>query len=189
VRLWLAAAFPLMVVGPAHGASGPFISLANTDFIVLISFLLFVAAIFYFKAPQFAAKLIDGRIDIIRRRMDEALDIKHEAQRKLNDMDSLKMQAASDAEDIRQQAIAEASRAKAEAERNLRELALHRMDDARERIAAAEAEAIAHIRNQAIDVAVEVAAGVIAKSLDDREGRESTARSIAAIDRHFDRQA
>ena len=189
MKFWLAAALPIAIVGPAHGASGPFFSLANTDFIVSISFLLFVAAIFYFKAPGFAAKLIDARIDIIRRRMDEALDIKHEAQRRLAEMDSMKSQAVVDAENIRQQAIAEAARAKEEAEQSLRELAVHRMDDARERIAASEAEAIARIRNQAIEVAVDIAAEVIAKSLDERASGAATAKSIAAIDLHFEQKS
>ena len=38
--------------GPLFAASGPF-SLKNTDFVVLLSFLLFIAIIFYFKVPRF----------------------------------------------------------------------------------------------------------------------------------------
>ncbi|HAL75047.1 MAG TPA: ATP F0F1 synthase subunit B, partial [Rhodobacteraceae bacterium] len=36
---------------PAWAASGPFVSLKNTNFIVLLSFILFIAVLIYLKVP------------------------------------------------------------------------------------------------------------------------------------------
>ena len=68
--IWRSFALFAAAAVPAQAASGPFFSLSNTDFIVTISFLIFVGAIIYFKAPQFAAKLLDGQIDAIRKQIE-----------------------------------------------------------------------------------------------------------------------
>ncbi len=185
MRLYLAALVTLLGTSPVHAASGPFFSLGNTDFIVTVSFLLFVASVIYFKAPGFVAKLIDGRIDVIRRRIDEAIDIRNEAQSRLSQSEEHRAKALVDAEQIRQRAVAEAIRAREDSEQALRDLAVRRMDDARERIAVAEAEAIERIRNESIEVAVDVAAEVIASSMDRDDRRAATASSIAAIDQNL----
>ena len=41
----------MLGAGPAAAASGPFFSLRNTDFIVLIAFLCFVGVLVWFKVP------------------------------------------------------------------------------------------------------------------------------------------
>ncbi|HMQ17954.1 MAG TPA: hypothetical protein PKC77_02265 [Sphingopyxis sp.] len=61
----LAAALTL-AASPAFAASGPFFSLKNTDFIVLISFLLFIGVLVYFKVPGLLAALLDKRAAQIR---------------------------------------------------------------------------------------------------------------------------
>ncbi|MEM1064798.1 MAG: ATP F0F1 synthase subunit B, partial [Pseudomonadota bacterium] len=51
---------PLVALAtPALAADKPFFSLANTDFIVLISFLLFIGVLVYFGVP----KLLTGALD------------------------------------------------------------------------------------------------------------------------------
>ena len=39
------------IANPVLAASGPFISLSNTNFVVLLAFLLFVGLIIYLKVP------------------------------------------------------------------------------------------------------------------------------------------
>ena len=52
MRLTLTAALATVAASPAFAASGPFFSLGNTDFVVLLAFLLFIAVLFYFKVSN-----------------------------------------------------------------------------------------------------------------------------------------
>ena len=65
---------------PAFAASGPFFSLHNTNFVVLIAFLVFVGVLFYFKVPGMIGGLLDKRADEIKSELDEARALREEAQ-------------------------------------------------------------------------------------------------------------
>jgi hypothetical protein len=56
---------------PAWAASGPFVSLKNTNFIVLLSFILFIAVLIYLKVPAMMGKLLDQRAEGIQADLDE----------------------------------------------------------------------------------------------------------------------
>ena len=68
------------ISGPLFAASGPFFSLKNTDFVVLLSFLLFLAILFYFKVPRLLGGMLDKRSDGIQSDIDEARSLRDEAQ-------------------------------------------------------------------------------------------------------------
>jgi len=65
---------------PALAASGPFFSLANTNFVVLLAFLLFVGFLIYVKVPALLGKKLDERADNIKAELDEARALREEAQ-------------------------------------------------------------------------------------------------------------
>ena len=65
---------------PAWAASGPFVSLKNTNFIVLLAFLLFIAALIYLKVPAMIGKLLDQRAEGIQADLDQARLLREEAQ-------------------------------------------------------------------------------------------------------------
>ena len=67
----LAVLFTL-IGSPALAASGPFFSLNNTDFVVAISFLVFIGVLVYFKVPGILMGLLDQRAEQIRTELDEA---------------------------------------------------------------------------------------------------------------------
>ena len=52
-----------VMASPALAADGPFISLRNTNFIVLLSFLLFIAVLLKYKVPSILTGLLDKRAD------------------------------------------------------------------------------------------------------------------------------
>ena len=61
-RLMLTASLALMAA-PFHAAGKdvPFFSLKNTDFIVLISFIIFLGILAYFKIPDLLTGMLDKR--------------------------------------------------------------------------------------------------------------------------------
>jgi len=51
----------VLLATPALAASGPFVSLSNTNFVVLIAFLLFVGLLIYLKVPGKLSGMLDER--------------------------------------------------------------------------------------------------------------------------------
>jgi len=77
---YLATLTALFAASPALAASGPFFSLGNTDFVVLLGFLLFIGVLFYFKVPSLIGAQLDKRADGIKSELDEARALREEAQ-------------------------------------------------------------------------------------------------------------
>ena len=63
-------AFGVMLALPAQAASGPFFSLGNTNFIVVISFLIFIGILLYAKVPGMLTGMLDKRAAQIRADLD-----------------------------------------------------------------------------------------------------------------------
>ena len=75
----------VLAASPALAASknpfsAEFYKLSNTDFIVAISFLLFLGVLFYFKVPAMIGGLLDKRAEGIKSELDEARALREEAQ-------------------------------------------------------------------------------------------------------------
>ena len=69
-----------VLASPAVAATGPFVSLRNTDFVVLLGFLLFVGILLYFRVPSRIGKMLDTRAEGIRADLAEARRLRDEAQ-------------------------------------------------------------------------------------------------------------
>ena len=65
---------------PVFAASGPFISLNNTNFVVLLAFLLFIGLLVYLKVPGTISGMLDERAKGIQSELDEARSLREEAQ-------------------------------------------------------------------------------------------------------------
>jgi F-type H+-transporting ATPase subunit b len=155
----------LTVASPAFAASGPFVSLKNTNFIVLLAFILFIGVLFYFKVPKLVIDLLDKRADTIRSELSEARTLREEAQSVLATFERRQ-------KEVQQQAarIVEAARKDAEVEAAAARQALlatveRRLAAAQEQIASAQASAERDVRDQAIKVAVAAAQHVIAAQM------------------------
>ena len=70
----------LLSAGPAFAAKGPFFSLYNTNFVVLIAFILFLGVLIYYKVPGMLAGALDKRAAGIRNDLEEAKALREEAQ-------------------------------------------------------------------------------------------------------------
>ncbi|MEM7521507.1 MAG: ATP F0F1 synthase subunit B, partial [Pseudomonadota bacterium] len=61
MRTTLIALLSLGVATPALAADGPFFSLGNTDFVVLLGLIVFLAILAYFKVPGLIGGMLDKR--------------------------------------------------------------------------------------------------------------------------------
>ncbi|MHA3976124.1 F0F1 ATP synthase subunit B family protein [Halovulum sp. GXIMD14794] len=148
------------------GATGPFFSLNNTDFVVLLGFLLFVAVLLWFKVPGKLTSALDARAATIRKELDDARALREEAQQVLAEFEKRKKEVATQAAGIVSSAKTEAEAAAKEARKDLEASIERRLKAATEQIASAEEAAVREVRERAVNVATAAAAQVIAQKMD-----------------------
>ncbi|NRB01892.1 MAG: F0F1 ATP synthase subunit B [Rhodobacteraceae bacterium] len=158
------AAFALTTT-PAFAAKGPFFSLANTDFIVLISFLIFIGVLVYFKVPGMIGGMLSARADGIQAELNEARALREEAQKLLAEYERKQKEIQGHAEKIVAQAKADAEAAAETAKADLENTVTRRIAAAEDQIASAQASVVKEVRDEAARVAISVARDVIAKQL------------------------
>ncbi len=158
------------------GATGPFFSLNNTDFVVLLDFLLFIAILLWFKVPGRLTSALDNRAATIRKELDDARALREEAQQVLAEFEKRKKEVATQAAGIVSAAKTEAEAAVQEAHKDLEASIERRLQAATEQIASAEEAAVREIRDRAVNVATAAAAKVIADKMD-------PARADALVDK------
>lgn len=161
----LSGAAMSFVASPALAASGPFISLNNTDFVVLIAFLLFIGVLLYLKVPGLVAGILDNRSAEISKELDEARSLREEAQAILASYERKQREVAEHAEQIVAHAKVEAAAAAEQAKSDLKDSIARRLQSADAQIASAEQAAVKEVRDTAISVAIAAAREVIAKSM------------------------
>lgn len=152
---------------PALAAGGAFFSLANTDFVVLLAFLIFVGFLVYMKVPGLVGGKLDERARRIRAELDEARRLREEAQALLAQFERQQRDVRAQADRIVKQAKDEAEQAAVEAREDIKASIARRLQAAEDQIASAEARAIRDVRNQAILVATAAARDVIARQMTD----------------------
>lgn len=166
---------------PAMAASGPFWSLFNTNFVVLISFILFVLVLLFFKVPSLLTAQLDARADTIRGELEEARKLREEAQELRASFERKKAEVQEQAERIVEKAKADAQLAAEQAKVDLEASIARRMRAAEDQIASAEAGAVREVRDQAIAVAVEAARGLIGENLAKADANALIDESIDSV--------
>lgn len=177
----LATIFALLAAGPVMASSGPFFSLGNTNFIVTISFLLFVALLIKLKVPGLLAGMLDKRADDIKSELDEARQLREEAQTLLASYERKQKEVQAQADRIIDTAKAEAQAAAEQAKLDLKESITRRLAAAVDQIASAEASAVREVRDQAVSVAIAAANDVIAKQMTAANGNKLIDDAIADV--------
>lgn len=155
----------LGAAGPAFAAEGAFVSLSNTDFVVLLAFLLFIGVLAYYKVPGLLAGKLDERAERIRSELQEAREIRQEAQELLESFKQKQKDVQAQADRIVAHAKEEAEQSAEEAKADIQRSIERRMQAAEDQLASAEARAVRDIRDQAVSVAVAAARQVIAKQM------------------------
>ena len=138
-----------LAASPALAAPGaPFLSLWNSDFVVLIAFLVFVGTLVYLGVPRIINNLLDKLADTIRSELDEAKALREEAQTVLASYERKQKEVAEQSERIVEHAKEEARLAGEQAKADLQASMARRMAGAEEQIASAQAKAVKAVRDQ-----------------------------------------
>ena len=148
--------------------------LYSAEFWVGVSFLIFLGILVYAKVPGMLAKTLDDRAEAIRKELDGARRLREEAQDLLADYQRKQREAEGEAQQIIEGARREAAALKAEGERSMQESLARRTRLAEEKIARAEAQAIAEVRSSAVDSAIAAAE----KILKSKAAAASTANNL-----------
>ncbi|WP_170419066.1 F0F1 ATP synthase subunit B [Ruegeria atlantica] len=181
MRNTLALILTVGAASPAFAASGPFFSLGNTDFVVLLGFIVFIAVLFYFKVPGMIGGALDNRAEGIKSELDEARALHEEARSLLASYERKQREVQAQADAIvaaaKDDAILAAEQAKADLEQSI----ARRLAAAQDQIASAEASAVKEVRDQAITVAVSAANAVLAKQMTAAQANKLIDASIADV--------
>jgi F-type H+-transporting ATPase subunit b len=175
----------LLTTSPAYAATGPFISLGNTDFVVLIAFLMFVGVLVYMKVPGKITGMLDARAAAIKADLEEAKALREEARALLSSYEKKQKEVQEQSERIVSQAKAEAEAVAVQAKEDLKESIARRLIAAQEQISSAEAQALRSVREQAISLAIAAAGDVLAKQMTKKRASASIDAAIAQVDAKF----
>ncbi len=130
---------------------------------VALSMFVVIAIMLWKKVPAMIGRMLDARIEVIRKQIDEAARLRADAEAQLSEAQARNAASARDAEDIVAHARREAEAMRVKAEADTAELIARRARMAEDKIAAAERAAIAEVRAWAVDTAAKAAAAIIAE--------------------------
>jgi F-type H+-transporting ATPase subunit b len=148
---------------------------------VAIAFLIFVAVLGYLKVHKKLVQGIDDRRDRIKAELDEARRLKEEAEALLAGYQRKQQEVEREAEAIVASAKREAERLAAETEAKLQEFIARHTKMAQERIAHAEAQAVADVRSAAAEAAVAAAGAILGRKVKDKVADDLLSDGIASL--------
>ena len=137
----------------------------DAAFWATIALFVFIGVIVYLKVPGMITKALDNRIKSIESELAEAERLRLEAKFLLEEYESKRQAAATEAESIVAAAREEAFRMTAEAKTSLEALIARRTKAVEDKIAQAESQAVAEVRSRSADVAVEAARVLLTKQM------------------------
>ena len=153
----------------------------TAEFFVAVAFVVFMGILAYVGAHKFILDALDKRAAGIRAELDEARRLKEEAQAVLAEYERKKGEAEREAADIIASAKSEAERLAAEAKTKSEEFLARRTKLAETKIAQAEAQAVADVRNAAAEAAVAAAERVLADTVKGKLADDLIGKGIAEV--------
>ena len=129
----------------------------NAEFWAIVALVLFIGVILYVRVPKLLGGSLDAQIKKIEDELAEASRLREEAKALLDSYANKRQEAETEAQGIVTAAREEASRLATEAGAALEALIARRTKAVEEKIAQAEAQAVAEVRGRSADVAVEAA--------------------------------
>ena len=151
------------------------------EFWVAVAFFIFVGIVVKMGGWKAAIAGLDGRSDKIRAELEDAKQLRLEAQRVLADYQKKRQQAEAEAEEIVRTARAEAERLAQDTQAKLADFVARRTKMAEQKIAQAEAQATADVRAAAADAAVAAAETILRNAVKSGEGDALLERGLSDV--------
>lgn len=155
--------------------------LNNTNIVVAIGFVIFLGILVYVGLPGMLTRKLDERAMRIKAELDEARELREEAQSLLAGYERRQKEVKAQAEDIVRAARAEAEKAAEAAKEDIRRSVARRMQTATEQIAAAEQAAVRQIKDRAAAVAVAAAGDVLRQKMQAKDADRLIDSAISEV--------
>jgi F-type H+-transporting ATPase subunit b len=150
----------------------------DQTFFALVALVIFIGIVLYAGAHKKAAAALDDRAKLISKELDDARNLRLDAEKLLADYKQKRLDAEKEAETIIAQAKSAATQYGEDARKKLTETIARRTKQAEQKIAQAEAAAAKEVRGSATDLAIAAATKLIAEQ---KNGGKLIASSIAAV--------
>lgn len=156
--------------------------LQDTSFWAMLGVVIFFGILVWAKVPGIIAKQLDTRADKIRNDLDDARRMREEAQELLASFQRKQREAEAEAEAIIEQAKSDAKHLREAARTELAARLERRTALAEQRIAQAEAHAVAEVKALAADLATDAAARLIAEHTKKADHTERLKADLADLE-------
>ena len=154
------------------------------EFWVAVGFLILLAVLFK-PAKKMIIASLDSRAEKIRSSLDEAEKLREEAQHVLADYQRKQREAAKEIEGLVANARSQAETMRCEAENSIKNALARREQVAFEKISQKEADAIAEVRNLAVDMAIKASGELLERRLGQKQSQELIETAIRELPRNL----
>lgn len=158
--------------------------LQSAEFWVTVAFVILLAVALYYGLRPILA-MIDRRAAAIRQQIDEAEQLREEAQQRLADYKRKQREAQREAEEIIEHAKAEAKRMEERAAKDLEAQVKRRERLTMEKIEQAEQRAVSEVRNHAVDVAILATERLLRDNLSDAKASALIDEAITDVSKRL----
>jgi F-type H+-transporting ATPase subunit b len=153
----------------------------DATFFATVALVIFIGIVLYLKVPGMITKSLDERADKIRDELDEARNLREEAQQLLAEYQRKRKEAEKEAEDIVTAAKKEADLIAEDAKKKSDEFVVRRTKLAEQKIAHAELEALKEVKASAVDVAIAATENLLGDKLDKKTSGDLITAGIAEV--------
>ncbi len=170
--------------GVSHAAgSKKMVSLDNTDFVVLISFLIFVGVLVYFKVPSIVGAFLDKRSNDIQSEIEKAGEILEEAKKILSSIEADHIRTSETIGQMVETARSRAEEEEEKAKKNIEELMKNKLISAEGQVMSNERKILEEIEDRAIDLSIEKVKVKLSQSLSSSDYDNQFNASIQSIEK------
>ena len=155
--------------------------LAEPEFWVAVAFVILMGVFAYFGVHNTVLRALDHRSERIKAELDDARRLKQEAASLLDEYKARRASAEREAQDIIAAAKVDAERVASEAKAKMEDFVTRRTKTAENKIALAEAQALADVRAAAANAAVSAASTILSQTVKGSVADDLLAKGITEV--------
>ena len=176
-------AFALSCEVSYAAGSKKMVSLDNTDFVVLISFLIFVGVLIYYKVPSIVGAFLDKRSNDIQSEIEKAGEILEEAKKILSSIEADHIRTSETIGQMVETARSRAGEEEEKAKKNIEELMKNKLISAEGQVMSNQRKILEEIEDRAIDLSIEKVKVKLSQSLSSSDYDNQFDASIQSIEK------